>query len=209
MQKMISKPLKANGEPGSRSNHSRGFPLSTRFYTLVTNHYRLAFHTLLHDVQTSISLLVRPLISYTEVSLELPCAPSLWRAKTAQVWQIAYLQNPDHSNRLPSLMNCVHDLHPLSKSQHVIDVQFSSSIILHATWSLIAEYRSLEFVLKLPLQERHWNGGLISSSWHQELIQLLEHFTITVNECSSGIRLEQQIIKELFMMNLHVSFEEL
>jgi hypothetical protein len=106
-------------------------------------------------------------------------------------------------------MNCVHDLHPLAKHQNVIDVQYSSSIILHAIWSLIAEYRGLEFVLKLQTQERHWNGGLISSSWHQELSQLLEHFNITVNECSGGIRLEQTMIKELFMMNLHVSFEEL
>jgi hypothetical protein len=64
-------------------------------------------------------------------------------------------------------------------------------------------------VLKLPMQERHWNGGLISSSWHQELSQLLEHFNITLNECAGGIRLEERMIKELFMMNLHVSFEEL
>jgi hypothetical protein len=106
-------------------------------------------------------------------------------------------------------MNCVHDPQPLQKLQSIIDVPFSSSIILHAIWSLIAEYRSLEFVLKLQTQERNWNGGLISSSWHQELSQLLEHFSITVNECAGGIRLEQTMIKELFMMNLHVSFEEL
>jgi hypothetical protein len=106
-------------------------------------------------------------------------------------------------------MNCVHDLHPLAKFQNVIDIQYSSSIVLHAIWSLIAEYRGLEFVLKLKTQERHWNGGLISSSWHQELGQLLEHFSITVNECSGGMRFEQTMIKELFMMNLHVSFEEL
>ena len=106
-------------------------------------------------------------------------------------------------------MNCVHDLNPLPKHQSLIDVPYSSSIILHAIWSLIAEYRGLEFVLKLPAQERHWNGGLISSSWHQELSQLLEHFSITVNECAGGVGLEQMLIKELFMMNLHVSFEEL
>ncbi|KAE9366284.1 hypothetical protein N431DRAFT_419464 [Stipitochalara longipes BDJ] len=201
-----SKVLPAAPEAG---DDSRTLEIKWRAWVEVESFKRLAFHTLLHDAQTSISLLVRPLISYTEVSLELPCAPSLWRAKSAQAWRTAYLQNPDHSNRLPSLMNCVHDLHPLSKFQNVIDVQYSSSIILHAIWSLIAEYRSLEFVLKLQNQERHWNGGLISSSWHQELSQLLEHFSITVNECPGGIRLEQTMIKELFMMNLHVSFEEL
>ncbi len=164
----------------------------------------------MHDAQASISLLVRPLISYAEVSLELPCSPSLWHAKTAQTWRVAYLQNTGHSARLPSLMNCVHDLHPLSKFQSVIDTQYSSTIILHAIWSLIAEYRQLEFVLKLQAtQDRHWNGGLISSSWHQELSQLLEHFHITVSSFPCGVRLEQTMIQELFSMNLYVSFEEL
>jgi hypothetical protein len=107
-------------------------------------------------------------------------------------------------------MNCVHDLHHLVKLQSVIDIQYSATIILHSIWSLIFEYRGLEFVLKLPTQERHWNGGLISSSWHHELSQLLSHFTITINECTGEeIPLEQTMIKELFMMNLHVSFEEL
>lgn len=143
------------------------------------------------------------------MSVELPCHPSLWRAKTAHAWRTAYLNNPCHSTRLPCLMNCVHDPQPLQKLQSIIDVPFSSSIILHAVWSLIAEYRCLELVLKLQTPERNWNGGLISSSRHQELSQLLEHFSITVNECGGGIRLEQTMIKELFMMNLHVSFEEL
>jgi hypothetical protein len=133
----------------------------------------------------------------------------MWRAKTAQAWRAAYLQHNGNFNRLPSLMNCIHDLSPLSKFQGVIDVQYSSTIILHAIWSLIAEYRQLEFVLKLQSQERHWNGGLISSSWHQELGHLLEHFRVTVNECPDGVRLEQTMTQELFMMNLHVSFEEL
>ena len=98
---------------------------------------------------------------------------------------------------------------PLAKYQNVIDAEYSSMIILHAIWSLIAEYRGLEFVLKLPTQERHWNGGLISSSWHQELGQLLDHFSITVTECSGGMPLHHKMLKELFLMNLHVSFEEL
>ena len=138
---------------------------------------RLAFHTLIHDAQASISLLTRPLISYAEVSLELPCSLELWRAKTAQAWRDVYLRNSAVlSARLPSLMHCVHDIQPLSKVRDAIDLQFSTSIILHAIWSLVAEYRQLEFVLKVQSPERHWNGALISTSWHQELCQLLDHF---------------------------------
>lgn len=171
---------------------------------------RLAFHTLIHDAQASISLLTRPLISYAEVSLELPCSLELWRAKTAQAWRDIYLRNSAIlSARLPSLMHCVHDIQPLSKVRDAIDLQFSTSIILHAIWSLVAEYRQLEFVLKIQSQERHWNGALISTSWHQELCQLLEHFRITVAEWEGGLTQECAVLQDLFMMNLHVSFEEL
>lgn len=44
---------------------------------------RVAFHVLIHDTQASISLLTRPLISYAEISLELPYTLALWRATSA------------------------------------------------------------------------------------------------------------------------------
>ncbi|TVY38132.1 E3 SUMO-protein ligase, partial [Lachnellula occidentalis] len=206
---------------------------------------RVAFHTVIHDTQASISLLTRPLISYAEVSLELPYTSALWRAKNAHAWRDIYLSLPGISSRIPSLMHCVHDIQPLSKVQDVIDLRFSTSIILHAIvtdpffflllgfavlgfpqsvfiffallvsrtagtnssqWSLVSEYRQLEFILKIQSPERHWNGALISTSWHQELCQLLEHFRITV---PGGMSQEAIVLQELYMMNLHVSFEEL
>jgi hypothetical protein len=171
---------------------------------------RLAFHILIHDAEASMSLLTRPLISYAEVSLELPCSLELWRATSAGAWGEIYLQKiPALSTRLPSLMNCVHDIQPLSKVRDCIDLQFSTSIILHAIWSLVAEYRQLDFVLKVQSPERHWNGALISNSWHQELCQLLSHFRLTVSSWQGGMTEETMILQDLFMMNLHVSFEEL
>lgn len=171
---------------------------------------RLAFHVLIHDSEASMSLLTRPLISYAEVSLELPWSLELWRATSARIWREIYLKKaPVLSARLPSLMNCVHDIQPLSKVRDCIDLQFSTSIILHAIWSLVAEYRQLDFVLKVQSAERHWNGALISTSWHQELCQLLDHFRLTVSGWESGMTEETLILQDLFMMNLHVSFEEL
>ncbi|TVY14421.1 hypothetical protein LARI1_G005836 [Lachnellula arida] len=167
---------------------------------------RVAFHTLIHDAQASISLLTRPLISYAELSLELPYTLALWRAKNAHAWRDIYLSLPGVSNRLPSLMHCVHDIQPLSKVQDLIDLRFSTSIILHAIWSLVSEYRQLEFILKIQSPERHWNGALISTSWHQELCQLLQHFRMTV---PGGMSQEAVVLQELYLMNLHVSFEEL
>jgi hypothetical protein len=73
----------------------------------------------------------------------------------------------------------------------------------------VAEYRQLDFVLKVQSPERHWNGALISTSWHQELCQLLDHFRLTVSGWEGGMSEETLILQDLFMMNLHVSFEEL
>ena len=72
----------------------------------------------------------------------------------------------------------------------------------------MAEYRQLDFVLKIQ-SERRCNGPLISTSWHQELCQLLEHFRLTVSGWEGGTTAETLILQDLFMMNLHVSFEEL
>jgi hypothetical protein len=209
---MMTRHSRANGGAGSRLSPSKGAYYCLNnilgFPDLFTT--RLAFHTLIHDAQASISLLVRPLISYAEVSLEFPCSQALWRAKSAQSWRDTYLEMAiDQTSRLPSLVQCVHDVHPLGNVRDGVDVQMSISIILHAIWSLIAEYRQLEFVLRLQSPERYWNGGLISTSWYQELHQLLDHFRLTVSEWEEGMPPEAVMLQELFMMNLHVSFEEL
>jgi hypothetical protein len=172
---------------------------------------RLAFHTLIHDAQASICLLTRPLVSYAEMSLELPYSLALWRAKTAVEWRDVYLRKlPNISNRLPSLMHCIHDIEPVSMVQDCIDLQFSILVILHGIWSLVSEYRQLEFVLKIqPPQVGQGSGNSITKTWHWELCQILNRFSMTVSGFDSGIPQEARILHELFMMNLHVSFEEL
>ncbi|TVY85354.1 hypothetical protein LSUE1_G000279 [Lachnellula suecica] len=196
--------------PPEPSDDDKSLDQKWRAWVEAESFKRVAFHTLIHDAQASISLLTRPLISYAEFSLELPYTLALWRAKTAHAWRDTYLSKiPNISTRLPSLMHCVHDVTPLSKVQDCIDLRFSTSIILHAIWSLVSEYRQLEFILKIQSPERHWNGALISTSWQQELCQLLEHFRITVSGWQGGMPQEAIVLQELFMMNLHVSFEEL
>jgi hypothetical protein len=169
---------------------------------------RLAFYTLIHDAQASICLLTRPLVSYAEMLLDLPYSLAFWHAKTVLEWRDIYLRKlPNISNRLPSLMHCIHDIQPVSKVQDCIDLQFSTLVILHGIWSLISEYRQLEVVLKIQPQGGQGNGNLISR--HRELCQILDDFSMTVSGFDGGIPQEARILRELFMMNLYVSFEEL
>ena len=201
---------KAPMEPPLLEDDAKTLESKWRAWVEAESFKRLAFHTLIHDAQASICLLTHPLVSYAEMSLDLPYSLALWRAKTAVEWRDVYLRKlPNISNRLPSLMHCIHDIEPVSKVQDCIDLQFSTLAILHGIWSLVSEYRQLEFVLKIQPQGGQGNGNLISTSWHRELCQILDHFSMTVTGFNISIPQEARILQELFMMNLHVSFEEL
>ena len=170
---------------------------------------RLAFHLLIRDSQTSMALLVPPLVSYAELSVELPFSRSLWLAKSAYDWRDLYLEKfPHPGERLPQLAECIHDVSPLSRVQDSLDMQLSILIILYGIWTLIWEYRQLNSLVKLQQSSHRWNGALISTSWHQELCQLLSHFRIHASEWGDGMRPEAILIQERSLMNLHVSFED-
>jgi hypothetical protein len=168
---------------------------------------RLAFHLFINDAQSSMSLLVPPLISYAEISVELPQSRALWLAKNAQDWKSLCLAKGS-GDRLPHLAQCIHDVTPLSKIQGLVDLQMSILIILYGIWSLIWEYRQLNSVAKLQSAEHRWNGALMSSSWHQELCQLLYHFRMHASEWEGGMKPEAILIHERSLMNLYVSFED-
>jgi hypothetical protein len=168
---------------------------------------RLAFHLFINDAQASMSLLAPPLISYAELSVELPESRALWLAKNAHDWKSLCLAKGS-GDRLPHLAQCIHDVTPLSKSQGLVDLQMSILIILYGIWSLIWEYHQLNSVAKLQSAEHRWNGALMSSSWHQELCQLLYHFRMHASEWEDGMKPEAILIHERSLMNLHVSFED-
>ena len=170
---------------------------------------RLAFHLFINDAQSSMSLLVPPLVSYAELSVELPESRALWVAKNAYHWKALYLAKLSVSaDRLPHLAQCIYDITPLSKIQDRVDLQMSVLIILHGIWALIWEYRQLNSVAKLQPAEHRRNGALMSSSWHQELCQILYDFRMHASELENGMRPEAVLVQERSLMNLHVSFED-
>jgi hypothetical protein len=186
-----------------------GEALETKWLNWVEaeSYKRLAFHLFINDAQASMSLLVPPLVSYAELTLELPESRALWLSKNAHDWKNLYLAKFS-GDRLPHLAQCIHDVTPLSKSQGAVDLQMSILIILYGIWTLIWEYRQLNSVAKLQSTEHRWNGALMSSSWHQELCQLLYHFRMHASEWEGGMKPEAILIQERSLMNLHVSFED-
>ncbi|KAH6844538.1 hypothetical protein B0I37DRAFT_398204 [Chaetomium sp. MPI-CAGE-AT-0009] len=62
---------------------------------------RTAFRFVQHDLNSSMYLMVNPLISYAELSLPLPCAPSLWAAPSSHQWTALLTQHPPLTHQPP------------------------------------------------------------------------------------------------------------
>jgi hypothetical protein len=63
---------------------------------------RTAFRLVQHDLNSSMYLMVNPLVSYAELSLPLPCSPSLWAAPSAQHWKSLLTPPPPSTFPLPT-----------------------------------------------------------------------------------------------------------
>jgi hypothetical protein len=170
----------------------------------------LVFHLLIRDAQTTISLLVPPLISYAEVSLDMPAVQDLWTARTAIEWRTTYLRiGPLLEERPPSLPRCIHDTTSLSRLQLAVDIRLSTLIVLYGISTLIWEYRQLSSVVKLHPATTQWNSALITTSLHQELVQLLTNIHMTASDWQPSIPIAATLAYERSLLNLHVSFEDL
>lgn len=161
---------------------------------------RLIFHLFQHDAQSSMALLVSPLFSYAEVSLPLPESRNLWMAANANEWKSLYLASTNNiSGRIPSVVDCIHDLELLERFSQFIDEKASNTAFLHAAWGLVWEYRQLSSILHG--ESRQWDSTLVMTSRYRELMKLLQCFRMESPGCSS-------LLLELILMHLHMSLED-
>ncbi|GAB7355625.1 hypothetical protein MBLNU459_g6348t1 [Dothideomycetes sp. NU459] len=172
---------------------------------------RLAFEIMIHDAQTSMSFLVPPLITYNEISLDLPSAPALWEAKNALAWREAYLAQDLTGRRAPNLAGCIQDAHQLLDCADRVDMCSTTSIVLHRLWSLIWDCRQLSSAQKYQTAQAAKptiGNSLISSYWQQELAQVLHSFWMVASELETTGS-SATLIQEHLLLNIYVSFEEL
>ncbi|KAI9825939.1 MAG: hypothetical protein M1819_000458 [Sarea resinae] len=169
---------------------------------------RLVFHLFIHDAQSSISLLVNPLISYAELALQLPDSRDLWDAEDATRWKGLYLSKMrNNDEKSLSAVDCIHDLSYLGAYHERIDLPLSTMIVLHSLWGLIWEYRQLNSILKS--QPSVWNG-LVLDSRYQELCQVVKNSRLSYSAWSEHHqRPEIDMFLELLLMHLDMSFDDI
>lgn len=182
------------------------------FETDTTNfQFRLVFHCFLREAQSSMTSLTNMAMSYSELTLPLPESRELWFAKSAKEWKTLYLQKTSGQvKRGPSVGDLIHDINLLTANRHRLDVQFSTSVLLHAFWALILEYRQLGAVHRSRSYTANTGGTqqALLSSRHQELVKDLQTFQIVTAEWSD-ISAQERLLLNLLMMNLHVSLDDL
>ncbi|KAH7395988.1 hypothetical protein BKA64DRAFT_74400 [Cadophora sp. MPI-SDFR-AT-0126] len=182
---------------------------------------RLIFHLFIRDAQTSMCLVVPTIISYSELTLPLPLPNALFLAPTAAAWKALY-PSQTLTNRVPSLPQCLYDLSPLNAAgaHRHLDIPLCLSLVAYGMWGLILEFRTLNSVLRAhPTPDQSYGSNtLVIGHRHQELCQLLQHFTVSLPSAVVHNRqaapvptttLESRILASLLLTHLHVSFNDI
>ncbi|CAO2653589.1 Nn.00g030000.m01.CDS01 [Neocucurbitaria sp. VM-36] len=179
-----------------------------RAWVVAESFKRLAFYIGKHDSQLSMSFHVPPLITYGEMTLDLPATSKLWKAGSPSTWRDEYLKvQSATTNKPPALAACIHDAHEMLEAQDKIDIVFSIDIALSLFWRVIWDARQLHGATK-QYNGRPATMSLMSTHWQHELNQTLENFRMVVGEVQM-VSSDARILQEHLFLNLYVSFEEL
>ncbi|AEO67471.1 uncharacterized protein THITE_2051103 [Thermothielavioides terrestris NRRL 8126] len=159
---------------------------------------RTAFRLLQHDLNSSMYLMVNPLVSYAELSLPLPCSPCLWSATSAQQWRSLLLQCPSLAHQPPTVADYLDDPGAFQNPRAtpiLLDVAGANEAFLACAWSLAWECIQLAALQRTTASSpsttsssnnltpqppnRRWNPFLLASR-REELLKLLAHFRLTL-----------------------------
>ncbi|KAL1620438.1 hypothetical protein SLS54_006225 [Diplodia seriata] len=168
---------------------------------------RLVFRGFCYDAQSSMSLLVNPIISYGELCLPFPAARDLWTAETAEQWKAAYFAHrADSPASSICLLDCLKDPKLVASFPGMIDHDFAALIVLHGIWGMVWEFNQLQLTLKSNSGE--YNSSLVMKHRHQELCQTIHHLRISVNSWRVTPAPEITLLLELQLLYLHLSIED-
>lgn len=168
---------------------------------------RTTFRLIQHDTNSSMSLLVNPLVSYAEIQLPLPASAELWSASSPQQWKDAMLSRS--ALRRLSLLDYLDDPGTISSPGVDAEATLSKQAFLSCAWSLSWEHIQMSSLQRA--RPRRWNA-LVMTTRRDELAKLLNHFHISMDASSasaSASSLELMVRLELIQLHLNTPFEDL
>lgn len=155
------------------------------------------------------SLLTQPLISYAELSTELPCRKDLWLARTATEWKAMYLANQGaEDRRIPSIRSCMDDTSNLFDNQRIIDTDLCLMLVIATVWPLIWQYREMKSAAKYRAISESRHSTLTMNSRQLEVVQILRHIHLHTIEWIGGMKPAAWLLHEQCLMHMYVSLED-
>lgn len=169
---------------------------------------RLAYQLFLRDTGSSFALMTQPLISYTEVCLELPFSQELWQAADAAKWKQIYLSEGQGNDKdLPLLRSVLEDLDLIAGIQSDIDIQMSLAIIVSTIWSRVWQCLQLKTLTGQHPAGSTGSNMLTVSIYQQELVHAGKTISLRSTDWLGGLGPYASLLLELCMLHLHVSLE--
>lgn len=170
---------------------------------------RLAYHVFLYTVQVSVAFQTPPLLSYAEITLELPAPQAVWRARTAEEWRDQYFAHR-LGGPLPTFVSSMCDAQTMGFVRGSIDLELTLYLVLLSHWCLAWEYTQLSSANKAQANnDLQWAGTLLASSKCQELRRLLDSFYVAIEDWKVFVPKEVHMMSQLLRMNLCVALEDL
>ncbi|KIX00398.1 uncharacterized protein Z518_10537 [Rhinocladiella mackenziei CBS 650.93] len=170
---------------------------------------RLACRLLIYDAESSIALQVPPLLSPTEITLELPCSRELWCANNAQEWRSLYLrQGNSVQDRGLSVSQCISSVSQL-RHQPNLDIAYSTTVVVYSSWALVWNHAQLNSLIRSQPQHQALSEVSMSSSRDRGLPRLLEQLRITFADWNELFPPEMSLVLERTLLDLYISFEQI
>jgi hypothetical protein len=108
---------------------------------------RVVHHVFIHNAQVSMTRFTTPLISAAEMTLPLPASESLWSARTAEEWRLAYAALPATPGRPPTMADRVRDALNQIPSRALPDASTDTTsdiFVLYGLWSMVWDCQLLQ-----------------------------------------------------------------
>ncbi|WKT51685.1 hypothetical protein QSH57_002199 [Fusarium oxysporum f. sp. vasinfectum] len=180
--------------------------LSTLAYHLSC---RLAIHILNICTQFSLALVTTPLVRYTEMSVPLPAARSLWNASSAEAWRSAYLALENQNLAcLPELRSCYSNFATLLHLGDAHDAPSTGLAILSGLWVNVWQYKERVNARNTGTETLRANSALIIESLQQEARGILEDFKNVYAQLMGTMEPNLLALHEQQLMHLYVSLED-
>jgi hypothetical protein len=130
-------------------------------------------------------------------------------ANSAGEWKDLYLAKTGGRQDQPSsFRQCLRDIGTIFRLPHIVDVEMALAVTLSSVWAIIWQYRKMKEAFGTHDKDIFRNNSLTVNSLHQEAIELMQRISLNVSECEVDMKPGPSLLRELCLMHLHVSLED-